>query len=213
MKILQSNKVLIIGYGNFGKLAADYFDEKNIFAICDINPKLKTLNLDLKISNCNGIDILQSILKSDTLIPKWIIPTIPSHLALDLLLINENRTVSFCNIPKEILFLSKLSFPAYNNGAYISTSSSLCSSNCIEKRSFCTINKYEKIDLNISLAKVKIKRWNIKIIYSYNLAPGIGGILYSDLIDLKKTFINSSGYYIIITACRCHAVVHALKIQ
>ncbi|MFW6011335.1 MAG: hypothetical protein ACOC8Q_02385, partial [Desulfosalsimonas sp.] len=59
--------------------------------------------------------------------------------------------------------------------------------------------------------KIKIPGFEMLVLRSRQLAPGVGGYRPDQLFALHEKLTETSGNYLIATSCRCHGVVTAVS--
>jgi hypothetical protein len=58
---------------------------------------------------------------------------------------------------------------------------------------------------------VHLPGYQVKVIPSRQLAPGVGGYAPGRLLGLARELEDLRGNVLIATACRCHGVMHGLR--
>jgi hypothetical protein len=66
------------------------------------------------------------------------------------------------------------------------------------------------LPLHQELASLHLAGYEIRVIASRQLAPGVGGYAPRRLLDLARDIGALQGKVLIATACRCHGVIQGL---
>ena len=214
----MSYKVWIVGAGRFGQRAAGILArlwkpeailvlDKDPAALAEINPPgidlIETDGLEFMIRNLNENDP-----------PEWIIPCAPFHLARGWLMARIGPRAE--TIPVPDAFREKMPNPmtADNGGVFVSYADFFCPPDCPEPADICTHTGLpRKGNLFQDLADQDWPGFTMVVLRSRQLAPGLGGLKTRDLFDLEKRLPALEGNILLTTACRCHGVVHGLKIS
>jgi hypothetical protein len=103
---------------------------------------------------------------------------------------------------------------------YLAPSGSLCASfatficpdTCNEPDDICTHTKGPRPgNLFDELARIQAPNFDVLVIRSWQLAPGVGGYTGASVGKVRERIEQSEeGRYLIATSCRCHGVIDAL---
>jgi len=93
---------------------------------------------------------------------------------------------------------------------YLSRARSLCPDDCAEPEVCPVTGESRDLPLHQELASLHLAGYEIRVIPSQQLAPGVGGYPPWRLLDLARDMGALKGNVLIATACRCHGVIHGL---
>lgn len=202
----------IIGCGRFGKLALQRLsaqDGKKHFTVADPDPAgLPEEAENIKTVKADGPFYLKQHLIPQNA-PDWIIPALPVHLAaLWCMAEPDNKTIMLCKQPEDIEKLVPNPILGATGDLYTSMADFLCPDNCPEPADHCpSTGKKRKHNLFDLLKKIQIPGFEIQVIRSHQLAPGVGGCKPEELFRLKQDLDSNPGRHLIATACRCQGVI------
>jgi hypothetical protein len=146
--------------------------------------------------------------------PEWIIPCVPFHLAFRWLQARLGRQVETVPLPPAVSAGLPHPHPAEQGGFYISYADFTCPPHCPEPADVCTFTGAPRIGiLYADLGKREWAGFRPAVLRSRQLAPGLGGYRPRDLIDLERQVRRASGPILVATACKCHGVVHGLRVK
>jgi hypothetical protein len=210
---------LIIGAGRFGSRAVERLRKKNPqarFTVIDENPEaLEHLSHLPGEKICHeGASYLAEHLFTDVL-PDWIIPAVPIHLAFEWLRLKilDERLVEVIAVPWEIEAV--LPNPVRGKGRLlVSYADFICPDKCTEPFDLCTFTgKPRKGLLYKQLEEVVNEDFTSVVIRSNQLAPGVGGYRPEALEEALSRVLECNGPVLFSTACFCHGVVHAFRLS
>ena len=93
---------------------------------------------------------------------------------------------------------------------YLSRARHLCPDDCAEPEVCPVTGESRDLPLHQELASLHLAGYEIRVIASRQLAPGVGGYSPRRLLDLARDMGTLQGNVLIATACRCHGVIHGL---
>jgi len=146
-----------------------------------------------------------------------IIPAVPFHLAFDWLMamIQQDYKIHRLDIPLEIL--SKLPHPGQSSRQEITCSYAdfICPEDCPEPEQICTITgELRGTPLFELITGIKPDGFQIGMIRSRQIGPGIGGYAFGELLALKERIAQGRlGKWLMGTACRCHGILSAFEVE
>jgi hypothetical protein len=210
-------------------LGAGYFGRRALKELVQINPHSYFIVIDQQIKSLDslraalpvrlervaveGISFLEIALNSSSGLD-WIIPAIPRHVAFEWLWQRRpaDSRWQVDAVPDRIKDLAPESFQGTQKELFLSMADSICPDNCPEPQETCLkTGRPRQGSLYQLLEEVKLPDYQIKVIRSQQLAPGVGGYPSSSLRELWNWVQANSGRLLIATACRCHGVVHGLS--
>lgn len=208
---------LILGGGKFGRLAVERLarqDAAASFLVVDRDPRPLVSNGGLpRCRQIKGeaIAFLVQHLQSDGRWD-WIIPMVPVHVAFHWLVKGPLSGSGWqpTTVPETLASL----VPAARRGSegefYLSRAQHLCPDDCAEPEVCPVSGEARDLPLFQELASLHLPGYQVRVIPSRQLAPGVGGYPPARLLDLARDLQALSGNVLIATACRCHGVVHGL---
>ncbi len=145
----------------------------------------------------------------------WVLPMVPVHVAYAWL----RRTAAVgpdwqtLPVPSALEAVVPVSFRGQEGQLYLSRARHLCPDDCPEPPEGCPVSgiRWER-PLFEELQRMSLPGWRVLVIPSEQLAPGIGGYRPELLQTLAEEVAQADppAFFLIVTACRCHGVVHAL---
>lgn len=205
-------RIWIIGCGRFGKIALERLSalkSKISFTVVDPNPAgLPEPGAHLEIINDDGVLFLKKNLARQSA-PDWIIPALPVHLAAEWCMNNAGPyPVTRCPPPGELE--NMLPNPVYgpSGDIYASMADFKCPDNCPEPADHCPVTqKKREENLFDRLERMENPEFEMLVLRSRQLAPGVGGYQPENLFDIQKKLTEKPARYLLATACRCHGVI------
>lgn len=208
---------LILGGGKFGRLALERLfrqDAGASFLIVDREPAplaFKEGGPGSQQVQAEAIAFLVQHLGSNGRWD-WIIPMVPVHVAYHWLL--QGPLAGSGWQPVAVPEALGLMIPGARRGPagelYLSRAQHLCPDDCAEPDVCPITGETRDLPLHQELAALNLPGYQIKVIPSQQLAPGVGGYPPGRLLDLARNLEALTGNVLIATACRCHGVVHGL---
>ena len=211
---------LILGYGRFGQLALRRLKQEHPsakFTIVDNRPGALTKIRDESVEQM-VMDGISAIMSRSPEMEKddWIIPAIPIHVAFKWLKHRVIKTYQLEVIKVQDEILQQLPNPirGENGVVYTSIADFVCPDDCPEPETICTCTgKPRPIVLNEALESIKHQLFQPIVIYSRQLAPGVGGYQVSDMESALTKVSENTGPFLLATACKCHGVIHAFRLM
>lgn len=210
---------LIIGGGKSGCNAVEYLRSKNRgFTVVDVDPNCQAVKrFELKASQDHPStgeyflqgDLVKALELIDTLMPEFVFPTAPVHIAADMakikfMLIPWAEAVN-CILPKlpqaVVLHAGHASIiVSFNRDNH-------CQENCSMPET-CPTSQVKKPCTMIRLMQFACPE--AYILVSHSMAPGIGALKGSELLEFFN-WAKTKETFIVGTACDCHGVFSAFK--
>jgi len=209
---------LILGGGKFGRLALARLagqDSAAKFIIVDRDPGPPVAvgdGLDSQQVQAEAIAFLVQHLKSGGRWD-WIIPMVPLHVAYHWLLKGPLAGSDWqpAGLPAALVHLVPNVQRGPDGELYLSRANHLCPDDCAEPDICPVTGESRDLSLHEELASLHLPGYQVKVIRSRQLAPGVGGYSPERLLDLARDLNALTGTVLIATACGCHGVIHGLK--
>jgi hypothetical protein len=209
---------LILGAGKFGRLALDRLTRQDAaagFVVVDRDPAALTMTLE-GVSGWTGVvseaaAFLAQHLQDDGRWD-WIIPMVPVHVAFQWLLAGPLAGSAWrpAAAPEALAGLIPGTRRGPHGELYLSRARHLCPDDCAEPEVCPVTGESRDLPLHQELASVHLAGYEIRVIASRQLAPGVGGYAPRWLLDLARDMGALQGKVLIATACRCHGVIQGL---
>jgi len=212
--------IWILGAGRFGLKAAKVLSRNNKKAELTIIEKSSRIckqieRVGFKTVCMDGIEYLDQNLKSIDY-PGWIIPAIPVHVAYEWvrLKIKDSYILKATPVPKELIMNLPNVFEGKRGEIYMSIADFICPDNCPEPEDICThTGKPRPFTLYKKLESIKHDNFRSVVVRSRQLSPGVGGYSPEALFHALDVIKASNIPVLLSTACRCHGVMHAFRLE
>jgi hypothetical protein len=208
----------IIGAGRFGTRAVEKLNKKYPEAALTVvdhdQEALDRLSyLPVERVCKEGASYVKAHLDTQ-IIPDWIIPAVPVHLAFEWLrlkLSNHGR-IEVLSVPREIERVLPNPVRGTQGQLFVSYADFRCPDNCTEPLDRCTFTgQLRKGLLHRRIEEICYKDYQSIVIRSHQLAPGVGGYQPEALKRSHAEVSKSKTPVFYTTACLCHGVMHAFK--
>ena len=209
---------LILGTGKFGRLALTRLarqDAAASFTVVDRDPAALAVALDgvpdwTRVQG-EAIAFLVRHLGGDGRWD-WIIPMVPVHVAFHWLMAGPLAGSAWqpAAVPEALAGLIPGARRGPQGELYLSRARSLCPDDCAEPEVCPVTGESRDLPLHQELASLHLAGYEIRVIPSRQLAPGVGGYSPRRLLDLARDMRVLEGKVLIATACRCHGVIQGL---
>jgi hypothetical protein len=204
-------KYMVLGAGQFGIMAALKLVQLGHVTVVDNDAdSLQTLGNDLLETVC--AEGLAYLAKTENLrFFNWIVPALPQHVAFEWL--HEALKKDGIQIER-IPFPEGIKLPNCIQGdkgrVYASLSSELCPDNCPEPPGVCfSTGEVRTHPLHKIISETVSPDYQIKVLQSKQLAPGVGGYTPGSLLEVYRWAVDLRTAGILATSCSCHAVLDA----
>ncbi len=209
---------LIIGGGKYGCYAIEYLRQKGKgFVVIDTDPNcLAVKRFGLKASTqinsaehfVHG-DLSTALNLIEVLKPEYVFPTAPVHIAADLAEIKfdlepwpEAINTLLPRLPGVVVLKA-------GKGKLVASFNR--DKDCIEKCSMPEICPSSKIRKPCTMTElVRFASPDAFILISYSMAPGMGAIKGSELLDFFN-WAKLRDKFIVATTCDCHGILNAFQ--
>ena len=207
----------MLGAGRFGRLAAERlksrFPEALLSVVDRDERRVAEISGELKIPG----EVEECISSMDREAPDddlWVVPSVPVHVAFEWVLRELGRTGNCRSqpVPEEVDVQVPNPIRAASGAVYASFATFLCPDYCGEPGEICT-HTGEKRPGNLYevLSGVNVPGFEVFVLRSWQLAPGVGGYPGRSLRELAAGVRAKPGGYLIATSCRCHGVINGLE--
>ncbi len=210
---------IIVGGGKYGCAAVEYLrQKKKDFAVVDTDmnclavKRFKLKNFENADSKGEGFingglpKVLELI---DDLKPEYVFPTAPVHIAADLVKVkfnlipwNEAINTILHRLPEVVVLQA-------GRGKLVVSFNR--DHDCVEKCAMPQVCPSSEIEKPCTMTKLmKFASPEAFILISYSMAPGMGALKGSELLELFK-WAKTKEKFIVATACDCHGVFTAFQ--
>ncbi len=210
---------LIIGGGKYGCYAIEYLRQKEKgFVVVDTDPNclavkrfgLKTFENIGSKGECfvnGGLPKVLALIYD--LKPEYVFPTAPVHIAADLVKIkfdlvpwSEAATAILPKLPEVVVLQA-------GRGKIVVSFNR--DHDCVEKCSMPEVCPSSKIKKPCTMTKLmRFASPEAFILISYSMAPGMGALKGSELLELFN-WAKTKEKFIVATTCDCHGVFSAFQ--
>ncbi|MEJ2670700.1 MAG: hypothetical protein P8168_00585 [Deltaproteobacteria bacterium] len=209
---------LILGGGKFGRLALERLagqDPDASLEVVDHDPQPRAAQANIpgwKLIRADAIAFLVEHLKDDGRWD-WLIPMVPVHVVYKWLLAGPLAGSGWqpVAVPESLEGLVPLVQRGGEGELYLSRAQHLCPDDCAEPEVCPVTGESRGLALHRELGSLFLPGYQVKVVPSQQLAPGVGGYPPGRLLDLARDLEDMAGNVLIATACRCHGVIHALR--
>jgi len=209
---------LILGAGKFGRLALKRLarqDAAASFVVVDRDPAALTITLDgvpgwTPVASEAAAFLAQHL--ADDGRWDWIIPMVPVHVAFHWLMAGPLAGSAWqpAAVPEACAGLIPGARRGPHGELYLSRARHLCPDDCAEPEVCPVTGESRQLPLHRELASLPLAGYQIRVIASRQLAPGVGGYSPRRLLNLARDMGAFPGNVLIATACRCHGVIQGL---
>ena len=209
---------LILGAGTFGRLALERLARQDAaarFVVVDRDPMALAMRADgvpgRMLVPVEAVAFLVQHLRGDGRWD-WIIPMVPVHVAFHWLIAGPLAGSAWqpAAVPEALAGLIPGAQRGPQGELYLSRAQHRCPDDCAEPEVCPVTGESRDLPLYQELASLHLAGYEIRVIPSMQLAPGVGGYPPWRLLDLARDMGALKGNVLIATACRCHGVIHGL---
>ena len=214
----ESFSYLIVGCGHFGSRAVEKILKRNPHSKITVVDKKKgplqnISHFPVKTALGDGPLFLKHSL-SKRLLPDYIIPAVPFHLAFEFIL---SQLKPLGGKRRNVPPLTGLPNPMRGRRGELFTSLAhfLCPEDCPEPAHYCTVTKERRHHPLYKILKDLHGPFESRVIRSKQLGLGVGGYSPHSLLKIVeeiKRKKDADRLFLISTACRCHGVTSALSL-
>lgn len=215
--IFPPRRIRVLGAGRFGRLAAQRLKVRFPEALLSVTDRdaQRVSEITARLEIPGDVDeCISSVSRAKLEDDVWLIPSVPVHVAFEWVL-NELGRAGNCRrlpVPEEVAFKIPNPIRAPSGALYASFATFVCPDYCSEPDEICThTGKKRPGDLYELLGGVDAPGFDVVVLRSRQLAPGVGGYPGRSLRKLADEVGAKPGAWLIATSCRCHAVINALE--
>jgi len=200
---------VIAGLGKFGRLALERLQHSFPHS------RIMVLEQDGEKSACK-FSPLVSIIEGDAAsllqdaplfhAEDLIIPMVPFNLAASYVLAKHANTREIA-IPEEMLDLLPNPMVVNESNIVCSRADFVCPDDCPEAE-LCTVTGKPREPLYGALRRLELPGYDILVLKSSQILPGVGGYRLGDLHRLAH--LVDKGRFLIATSCKCHGILTAI---
>ena len=214
---VHEDAVFIIGAGHFGARAARILSGRSNAPIFVVDPSEEAL-AGLSALRVNRIchegiqfllDNFQRMKDASTLVP-----ALPLHLAYEWLIryLPKDMVTEKLPMPGTGNRLPNV-FTASEGSTLVSYADFLCPDDCPEPVHCTVTGEKREQPLFALLRGLRIPQFQVHIIQSHQLAPGLGGYPVGDLRETAERVMGEGdGKWVLGTACKCHGILTAFTL-
>jgi voltage-gated potassium channel Kch len=208
-------EIWILGGGRFGSLAArrltKRFPDSDFLVIDHRGERLEEIRSSLGLAVMER-EAATFLLEEPLPRGAWLIPAVPVHVAF--LWISHRLGGGFIRVavPDSVDAQVPNPFRTSETTLYASFATFTCPDHCNEPYGICTFTgKPHPGNLYERLQAIKIPPFDVVVVRSWQLAPGVGGYPAAYLQEKLNEARSKSSKLLIATSCRCHGVIDALS--
>ena len=207
----------MLGAGRFGRLAAEKLKRRFPDAPLTITDRdaarvdevAGDLGIPGEVEECIG-----GVGRIDPADDLWLIPAVPVHVGFEWAAGELSRVGEVHRLPVPEQVESKVPNPTRGpkGTLYASFATFICPDYCSEPEEICThTGKTRPGNLYEVFGAVLVSGFDVAVLRSWQLAPGVGGYPARSLLELAARIGSKPGRYLVATSCRCHGVMDALE--
>ena len=216
----QQDSYLIIGAGKFGTRAVKALSKKYPAApltVVDTDQNALDRVGDFSVEKvCSeGGSYLEQVLARKTG-PDWIVPAAPIHVAFEWVRRQVTRVgpVEVIPVPVEVEVMLPNPKRGSEGQLFISYADFRCPEHCTQPYDLCTwTGKPRKGLLYRTVQEIVFGDYRSIVVRSRQLAPGVGGYQLEALRNSLDQVMAAKSPVLYTTACLCHGVMHAFKLN
>ncbi len=216
---MNVRKILILGAGKFGlkaaKTARRRWPGSEILVVDqDVQACREVEKQQFKVVCEPGVIYLARKMQEPNR-PDWVVPCIPVHVACEWIkqCLAPRYRVEILPVPGEIAGMLPNTMNGTDGALYMSNADFICPDNCMEPDDICTYTgKPRPRIMHQVLAAIDYENYKSVVLKSRQIGPGVGGYRSKDLLCVLDQSLDAGSPILLSTACKCHGVMHCLKI-
>lgn len=210
---------LVLGAGKFGRLALERLsrmDPEGVFTLVDRRPAALAAAAGLlRVEPVEGeaCRYLAAHLPGPARWD-WIVPMVPEHVACCWLRLGPLRETAWQTtpVPPALAALADVAQRGREGELFLSRAAHLCPDDCPEPPEGCPVTGEPRTPALFEvLAELQLPGWDLVVLPTQQLAPGVGGYRPAELLATASRIQAARLPVLLATACRCHGVVHGLR--
>jgi hypothetical protein len=216
-QFFPKNAIFVLGAGRFGSRAVRILGSRENRPIWIVDKEDKSLStgegLPLPIIQMDAFAFLSEnfhLFRPDHML----VPSIPAHVAFEWLARTHAGRIRRENIPPGLSAALPNTCMASDASLLVSYADFVCPEDCPEPSDHCTVTRKKRATpLFDLLRKVEVPDYHTHVIRSRQLAPGVGGYRFGDLMGLlEQVGTSPQRKWLLGTACRCHGIITAFSL-
>jgi hypothetical protein len=200
---------VIAGLGKFGRIALERlvasFDRPRIVIVesrSDPGPARLPDGVDLVRA-----DVVSFLRESTRLQPDDIIvPMVPFHLLAAYVKALHPRCREI-PVPEGLEQMVPNPFRLDSHTLCCSRADFICPDDCPEGDT-CTVTGEPREPLHAALEQLQVPGFTVLVQRSFQILPGVGGYPMNQIVERVASVVE--GQYLLVTSCKCHAILTAL---
>lgn len=215
--IFPPRAIRILGAGRFGRIAAErlrrHFPGSSLCIVDRDADRVEAVRREVEVCGevCDPQEFITGSVVSEDV---WIIPAIPVHVGFEWLARSLGRMRKMRRLPvaEDVAWQVPNPIRSPSGTLYASFADFICPDHCSEPDEMCThTGKARPGTLYEVFGKIRLEDFDVAVLRSWQLAPGVGGYPMRSLHELFERVTARSGKYLVATSCRCHGVIDALE--
>lgn len=214
----HEDAVFIVGAGHFGARAARILSGRSNAPVFVVDPNREAIlslnGLSVQAIHKEGVQfLLENIHRMN--VASTIVPALPRHLAYEWLVRFLAAGISAKQIPLPQTGdpLPNV-FPASEGSTLVSYADFLCPDDCPEPVHCTVTGEKREQPLYALLRDLRLPPFQVHIIRSHQLAPGLGGYRVGDLRETAERIMGAGARkWVLGTACKCHGILTAFELN
>jgi len=203
-------RFILIGFGKFGRLSFDRLRstfKSAKFVIVDPNLCLVRDAFDdsTRLIPSDGIEFLAN--NTQLLETNLVVPVAPFNIAASYILASSHGT-GYVDLPAGMSDHFENWSLVNQSTLCISSGQFICPDDCPEGET-CSVTGERRVPMHDKIERIKSPGFQILVVRSFQLLPGVGGYFFRDLQSLRQT-IQPVQRYVIATSCKCHAILTSI---
>jgi hypothetical protein len=215
--IFPPREIKVLGGGRFGMLAAErlrrLFPDAQMSIVERDADRISDIagDLGIPVEEEDSVGSISRVPPADHL---WLIPAVPVHVGFEWAIKNLGRIADVHRlvVPAEVDLMVPNPIRVPAGTLYASFATFICPDFCNEPEQLCTHTGKERAgNLYEVFGSVLVPEFEVAVLRSWQLAPGVGGYPGRSLNRLLAGIGSKPGRYLVATSCRCHGVMDALE--
>ncbi len=203
-------KFVVVGYGKFGRLAVERLlsagESPAILVVeQDAEKSAREMLPGVTFLNQDAVSLLLETPRIEE--DDVILPMVPFHLAA-VFLMAATEGLGKRALPISMASLVPNPFPVDESTLCCSRADFICPDDCAEGER-CTVTGLPRDPLYGHLAGLSVLGFNVVVLRSFQILPGLGGYSFGNLLKLREW--TGPGKHLLATSCKCHAIITALE--